>query len=656
MRSRKGAIELKFTDPNTRPKVLLPCFENVPQELREKAQWVLWGFVWNKHSKQWAKVPYDAQTLGNAKTNDSSTLSTFDKVQAVYVEGKDHFDGIGFVFTVNDEFCGVDFDECLDAKGNISDPFAKEWVERLDCYTEKSPSLTGLHIITKSVLGPGVKRGNVEIYDRGRYFTFTGAVGKRREIHRRQSEIEELRKLLTPEQKPRAEPVALDLSAQELLEKAFASKNGAKIRRYYDGHLNGHRSQSEADLALCSLLAFWSGGNTSLIDQWFRSSGLFREKWDQKHSGDGGTYGEVTIDKALSGCTEFYRSGNQTPTAATKSPNDHKSQILTHFQFTKLVDLIAEPKEEIAYVWASTLPCGGFSILCSKPKVGKSTLARVLAIAVSQGKPFFGRATKQGKVIYLCLEEKRAEVAEHFRRMGASSSDILIFTGKTPNDMLSALEAAIEEHQPVLVIIDPLSRFVRVTDFNSYAETTRQLEPLIDMARLSACGTHILALHHNGKGGDLREAGDAVMGSTGIFGAVDALLTMRKAKEKTRTIESTQRYGLDLAETIVHLDPETGIVSPAGDMQEFLLNERKRAVLEVMCEEPIAESAIKELVAGSNGGLTSKAVRALFDDGLIVRSGAGRKGDPYMYAKAIETHNVVEEFEIDLDQRERAYA
>ncbi len=54
----------------------------------------------------------------------------------------------------------------------------------------------------------------------------------------------------------------------------------------------------------------------------------------------------------------------------------------------------------------------------------------------------------------------------------------------------------------------------------------------------------------------MRDAGDAVMGSTGFFGAVDALLTMRK-KEKVRTIESTQRYGEDLPETIVHLDPET---------------------------------------------------------------------------------------------------
>ena len=371
---------MKFIDPDVRPQFAPPLFENIPQELQDRPQWVLWQLVWNKHSKQWAKVPYDAQTLDKAKSNDNSTWTTFAAAQAVFVEGKNSFDGLGFVFSADDEFCGVDFDECLDGKGNISDPFAKQWVEKLDSYTEKSPSLTGLHVITKGVCGPGLKRGNVEVYDRGRYFTFSGNVGRRREIHRRQLEIEELKRVLTPESKPRAIPVALDLSAQELLERAFASKNGSKIREHYDGHLNGHGSQSEADQALCSLLAFWSGGSASLIDQWFRSSRLFREKWDQKHSGDGRTYGEMTIDKALSSCTEFYQSGNHGAVPATKAVDDNKALSLSHFKFTKLVDLLAEPQEEIAYVWAKTLPCGGFSIVAAKPKVGKSTFARVLTV------------------------------------------------------------------------------------------------------------------------------------------------------------------------------------------------------------------------------------------------------------------------------------
>lgn len=280
-----------------------------------------------------------------------------------------------------------------------------------------------------------------------------------------------------------------------------------------------------------------------------------------------------------------------------------------------------------------TLPRGGFSICAAKPKVGKSTLARNLAVAVSQGADFFGRATAKGKVIYLCLEEKRAEVARHFRQMKASGTDIIIHTGGTPSGALEALEAAIQEHAPALVIIDPRSRFVRVADFNSYGEVTRGLEPLIDLARSSECQCHIQAVHHNGKGE--REGGDALLGSTGFFGAVDTLLIMKK-RERARTLETVQRYGEDMPETVVHLDAEAGLVTPGGDMQALMLKERKETVIENMGDEALTEANIKERISG-NQGLTSRTVRALYEEGRLARSGAGKKGDPYRYQRAQPT-------------------
>lgn len=303
---------------------------------------------------------------------------------------------------------------------------------------------------------------------------------------------------------------------------------------------------------------------------------------------------------------------------------------VTRFTFTTLDDLLNEPEEETANVWDRTLPRGGFSICAAKPKVGKSTLARNLAVAVSQGREFFGRATAQGKVIYLCLEEKRAEVARHFRQMKVSGTNIIVHTGRTPDDGLEALEAAIIEHSPALVIIDPLSRFVRVADFNSYGEVTRGLEPLIDLARSSECQCHIHALHHNGK--VEREGGDGVLGSTSFFGAVDTLLIMKR-REKVRTLETLQRYGEDMPETVARLDAETGLVSPGGDMQTLVLTERKAAVMDNLGDEPLTETDIKERIGG-NQGLTSKAVRALHEEGYLNRNGAGKKGNPYYYQKA----------------------
>ena len=182
--------------------------------------------------------------------------------------------------------------------------------------------------------------------------------------------------------------------------------------------------------------------------------------------------------------------------------------------------------------------------------------------------------------------------------MGASGADIIIHTGSTPADALEALAAAIDEHGPALVIIDPLSRFVRVADFNDYAQVTRGLEPLIDLARASECQCHIMAVHHNNKGNG--EGGDALLGSTGFFGAVDTLLTMRR-HEKARTLATVQRYGEDLPETVVHLDAETGLVTAGGDMQTLQLNERKAAVLDCLGDEPLTEADIKERISGSQG-------------------------------------------------------
>ncbi|MDQ3816074.1 MAG: AAA family ATPase [Acidobacteriota bacterium] len=328
----------------------------------------------------------------------------------------------------------------------------------------------------------------------------------------------------------------------------------------------------------------------------------------------------------LVAATPFFDS-RLTPIGKPENRENRESE----FTLTPLDKLLDEPQEEVSYVWDKTLPCGGFSICAAKPKVGKSTLARNLAVNVSQGSDFFGRSTTKGQVIYLCLEEKRAEVASHFRRMGAGGSDIFIHTGSAPDDALAALEGVIHRLQPVLVVIDPLSRFVRLADFNSYGEVTRALEPLIDLARRSGC--HILAVHHNGKGE--RDGGDALLGSTGFFGAVDTLITMKR-REQARTVQTTQRYGEDLPETVAYLDQETGVVKLGGDMATIQVDKRVADVLDAIGDETLTEADIKERVGG-NQTLTAKAIRTLFDSGRLTRIGAGRRGNPYYYAKSTVT-------------------
>ncbi len=103
-----------------------------------------------------------------------------------------------------------------------------------------------------------------------------------------------------------------------LIEKAKNAKDGAKFTALWNGNISGYKSQSEADLALCCLLAFWTGGDRSRIDSLFRQSGLCRDKWKDRED-----YREKTINAALTHTTEFYD-----PNAVTSltSPSAKKSQ------------------------------------------------------------------------------------------------------------------------------------------------------------------------------------------------------------------------------------------------------------------------------------------------------------------------------------------
>ena len=135
------------------------------------------------------------------------------------------------------------------------------------------------------------------------------------------------------------------------------------------------------------------------------------------------------------------------------------------FRLTSLHDLMLEPEEHISWLLADKLPAGGLSVLSAKPKVGKSTFARCLALAVATGEPFLDCATAQGPVIYLALEEKRSEVRRHFADLGATGEEeIYVHAASAPQEAVLELCQVTRQKLPVLVVIDPLFKFVRIRD------------------------------------------------------------------------------------------------------------------------------------------------------------------------------------------------
>ncbi len=145
--------------------------DNIPEELRRRPQWLVWKL--EERDGKPTKVPYIAGGVGRASSTDSLTWRTFEEAVQALRTGR--YDGIGFVFSPGDPFAGVDLDGCRDPETGELEKWAAEIVQALESYTEASPSGTGVHIIVRGK-APNKKRGRVEAYSSGRYFTMTGQV------------------------------------------------------------------------------------------------------------------------------------------------------------------------------------------------------------------------------------------------------------------------------------------------------------------------------------------------------------------------------------------------------------------------------------------------------------------------------------------------
>lgn len=275
---------------------MITKIENIPAEIKGLKQFVCWV------GKD--KIPKNAYTGKNAQSNNPETWADFDT--AVSACDKYGFDGIGFMFA--NGYFGVDLDHCLD---NVD--FCDEFVETLQSYAEISKSGTGLHIICKGTLPSGARRkGGVEMYSSGRYFICTGNVynEKYKNVIDCTDAVKVLHSKYLPSETPKAEkeyPTTqiVSMDDQTVVDRARNCKSGYLFTMLYQGEWQGvYSSQSEADLALCNQLAFWTGKDPAQMDRIFRSSGLMRPKWEERRGTN--TYGEITIAKACISCTEVY--------------------------------------------------------------------------------------------------------------------------------------------------------------------------------------------------------------------------------------------------------------------------------------------------------------------------------------------------------------
>jgi hypothetical protein len=300
------------------------------------------------------------------------------------------------------------------------------------------------------------------------------------------------------------------------------------------------------------------------------------------------------------------------------------------FTLSPLAELLDRPIVATDWIWEAYLAAGTVSAVVSKPKVGKSTFARNLCLAVARGESFLGAKTRQGRCIYLALEERVEDVTADFRAMGATGEEpVLVHADSTPAAGIVALLDLVREKAPALVIIDPLFRLVRVKDEKAYAETYAALGPLIDISRNT--GTHLLLTHHSGK--SLKaDVIDSPLGSTAIAGAVCSLVVLKRT-EAYRTIQTVQRLGQDLPEIVIQFDPQSRTLSLGGTRFEADRSKAESAILEFLkdAKEPQNQAQIRGGVDGYETRIVRAALTSLDKAGKVAKSGEGTKGKPFTY-------------------------
>lgn len=238
--------------------------DNIPDELRSIDQWV------SVDKKGKHLNPKDGTA---ASSTDPETWGSFDEAIEL---GNDH---VAFVLTQDDPYCVIDLDDKLDK------PATPEQLERhakiidlFNSYTEISSGGRGYHVIIKGAVPSGAKRETVEIYSAAKFMTLTGNVVNAVPINSNEGLLatlwHETKKVkgqyLTLIDLEEVAGLATD---SEVINTALSASNGEKFDSLCKGDMSGYSTQSEADLALLSILAFYTYSNDQ-VRRLFRMSAL----------------------------------------------------------------------------------------------------------------------------------------------------------------------------------------------------------------------------------------------------------------------------------------------------------------------------------------------------------------------------------------------
>lgn len=565
----------------------------IPRELIVQTRWLLWRY--EPRNGKSTKVPIDAAGRRVDATDRRHWYALTDALRLVAGAGAD---GLGIA--LGDGIVGVDLDGVRDPTTGAVTSVAADIVRTLASYTEVSPSGAGLHVLVSGALPPGCRHraalpggGHIEVYDGGRFFTVTGwrhpeAPGTVREATDVLPDVC-MRYGLLPAPGPALhagedgdQPADLDL----LLVRR-ACRVDPHFEALWRGDDDTYVSASEGDLAFCIKLLDMVGGDLARADRLFRKSARMRAKWDEKHRGDGATYGGMTLERAAA----FYRELLTTPTLRLTTNGGTPTGTRGGRETPSLTSLptigrsVGSEVSGLVEACGDTLAAAGLTAgeddpaLPSLPLLGRDGYIIAGWSHVLAGYPRTGKTEllvacaldwcRAGRQVLFFTEEPRSiwtvRLARQVRRSSAPDEEtaalgrlhVVFALGTDPEVLLPRAINGVEE----VVVVDTLRSLLHLRDETDNSDVARVLTPWVSALRVAE-KTLIMA-HHERKGGG--EHGEGIAGGHALLGMFDVALELLRDPNHTgrRLLRAYARL-INPPELVYERD-ETGEFRALGD-------------------------------------------------------------------------------------------
>ena len=636
-------------------------FENVPSELRARPSWVGWKYAHTKDGKE-TKLPINLCTGQLASTTGPATWVAFEKA----VASNSGFEGLGFVFTELDPFCGIDFDGCRDQRTGEVSEWAAELIRKLDSYTELSPSETGIKVFCKAKAPPGIrhkilvdapavsgKQPGIEIYDRSRYFAVTGRrdMSLPAEPMERQAQVDELiAAFFTRPAQPAADSAASS-ARTSVVERA--RKYLATLPPAISGQ-NGHGATFRA---ACILVIGFELGKPEAMELLREYNRRCKPPWTDReleHKIDSafeqpGERGYLR-DRSDSEWAQIPIPEYKAPPLSKLEPGTAEVETQSYIEFAPAFLAVEDPPVE--YLIAELLPQSILALIHGAPRTQKSWAALEFAIALATGTPAFGMerfaVPHALPVLYSSQEdaarEVRARAKAILRGRGINRfPETLAFSvhkgiNLESSEWQEALLRDLAQHRFALVIFDPIRRYAMNVD-KGPAEV-RAVTGFLRRLTVET-GAAIMPVHHDVKPGadgrDDRPRGQRASGGDWFAAAECPIALERNGTSYSLVVPEAYKLSMDPTPFTFRLETDDQRAPTTARLIGETANTEDTKILALQGK---IRGYLFEHQAGASGNSITKHCRARREDVTCALEAMRESGEVDSYGGEIKGRKV----------------